>query len=116
VLADGWETSQATATGGSGGRYETSGRGTTLMPARAGSNVAGGGVARPAPADRITVALIPQAAEDLQHLQDRTGLSKTDIVNRAVSLYDFINTQLREGRDLLIRDNEAKETQVIRLM
>ena len=86
------------------------------MPARAGSNVAGGDVARQTPADRVTVALIPQAAGDLQHLQDRTGLSKTDIVNRAISLYDFVNTQLGEGRDLLIRDNEAKETQVIRLM
>jgi len=86
------------------------------MPARAGHRVAGADVARQTLADRITVALIPQAAEDLQHLQDRTGLSKTDLVNRAVSLYNFINTQLEAGRDLLIRDNEAEETQVIRLM
>jgi len=86
------------------------------MPARAVGNVAEGDVARPTLADRITVALIPQAAEDLQHLQNRTGLSKTDIVNRAVSLYDFVSTQLGEGRDLLIRDNETKETQVIRLI
>jgi hypothetical protein len=86
------------------------------MPARAGHSVAGADVARQMLADRITVALIPQAAEHLQHLQDTTGLSKTDLVNRAVSLYDFINTQLEAGRDLLIRDNEAEETQVIRLM
>ncbi len=86
------------------------------MPARAGGNVAGEDVARQTLAERITVALIPQAAEDLQHLQDRTGLSKTDLVNRAVSLYDFINTQLGQGRDLLIRDNETEEIQVIRLM
>ncbi len=86
------------------------------MPARAGNNVAGGDVARPTLTDRITVALIPQAAEDLQHLQDQTGLSKTDIVNRAISLYDFVNTQQGEGRDLLVRDNDAEETQVIRLI
>jgi hypothetical protein len=86
------------------------------MPARAGGNVAGEDVARQTLAERITVALIPQAAEDLQHLQGRTGLSKTDLVNRAVSLYDFINTQLGEGRDLLIRNNETEEIQVIRLM
>ncbi len=67
------------------------------MPARAGNNVAGGDVARPTLTDRITVALIPQAAEDLQHLQDQTGLSKTDIVNRAISLYDFVNTQQGQG-------------------
>jgi hypothetical protein len=86
------------------------------MPARVGGNVAREDVARQTLAERITVALIPQAAEDLQHLQGRTGLSKTDLVNRAVSLYDFINTQLGEGRDLLIRDNETEEIQVIRLM
>ena len=86
------------------------------MPARVGGNVAGEDVARQTLAERITVALIPQAAEDLQHLQGRTGLSKTDLVNRAVSLYDFINTELGEGRDLLIRDNETEEIQVIRLM
>jgi hypothetical protein len=108
-------TSQA-ATGGRQTALNTSGRGTIPMPARAGNAIAGGDVARPTLAERITVALIPQAAEDLQHLQDRTGLSKTDIVNRAISLYEFINTQLGEGRDLLIRDNETKETQVIRLM
>ena len=72
--------------------------------------------AAPAEIERITVALVPKAAADLQHLLEATGLSKTDLVNRAVSLYDFINTQLREGRDLLIRDSETKETQVVRLM
>ena len=39
--------------------------------------------------DRITVALIPQSAEDLQHLQDRTSLSKTNLVNRAITLYGY---------------------------
>ena len=45
--------------------------------------------------DRITVALIPQAGDDLQRLQDRTGLSKTDIVNRAIAVYEFLESQLR---------------------
>ena len=48
-------------------------------------------------AERITVALIPRAGEDLQHLQDRTGFSKTDIVNRAISLYEFIDAELIVG-------------------
>src|SRR5690242_15318166 len=61
--------------------------------------------------ERITVALIPKAAEDLQRVQGLTGLSKTDIVNRAISLYEFIEDQLRQGREVLIRDPEAEETQ-----
>jgi hypothetical protein len=68
------------------------------------------------PPERITVALIPKAAADLQNLQDNTSLSKTDLVNRAISLYEFIDEQMRAGRDLLIRDNGAGETQLVRLL
>jgi hypothetical protein len=67
-------------------------------------------------ADRITVALIPKAAADLQHLQDSTSLSKTDLVNRAISLYEFIDQQMRAGRDLLIRDGGTGETQLVRFL
>lgn len=66
--------------------------------------------------DRITVALVKQAGEDLQTLQDRTGLSKTDLVNRAISLYRFIDAQVKDGNDLLVRDQRTKETQLIRLL
>jgi hypothetical protein len=68
------------------------------------------------PPERITVALIPKAATDLQHLQDRTNLSKTDIVNRAITLYEFVDEQMRAGRDLLIRDNKTGETQLVRFL
>ena len=75
------------------------------------------GVARtPSVVDRITVALIPKASEDLQRLQDRTSLSKTDIANRAITLYEFIDAQLRTGHDVLIRDNEAGTTEIVRLL
>lgn len=66
--------------------------------------------------ERITVALIPKAAEDLQRLQERTGLSKTDIANRAITLYEFIDSQLNTGRDVLIKDSETGETQTVRLL
>ena len=88
------------------------------MAANKGSGIDHGGVdvARPLTADRITVALIPKAADDLQRLQDRTGLSKTDLANRAITLYEFIDAQMRASRDVLIRDNDTGETQVIRLL
>jgi hypothetical protein len=73
-------------------------------------------VARPALSERITVALIPKAADDLQRLQDRTGLSKTDLTNRAITLYEFIDAQMRAGRDVLVRDNGTGETQIVRLL
>jgi hypothetical protein len=65
--------------------------------------------------ERITVALIPKAAADLQALQDRSGLSKTDLTNRAISLYEFIDAQLREGREVLIRDPGTREMQLVHL-
>lgn len=72
--------------------------------------------ATPKPPERITVALIPQSAADLQHLQDKTSLSKTDLVNRAITLYEFIDSQLRDGKDLIVRNNKTGETQLVRFL
>lgn len=62
------------------------------------------------------MALVRKAGEDLQHLQDRTGLSKTDIVNRAITLYEFLDSQLQSGNDLLVRDPRTGETQLVRFL
>lgn len=74
---------------------------------------ADGGAGRQVTLDRITVALIPKSAEDLQALQERTSLSKTDLVNRAITLYEFIDARIRAGRDVLIRDTQTGETQTV---
>jgi len=63
--------------------------------------------------ERITVALVPKVAEELQRLQSRTNLSKTDLANRAITLYDFIDTQISAGREVLIRDKTTGETQAV---
>ncbi len=55
------------------------------------------------PVDRITVSLIAKAATELQLTHDRTGLSKTDIVNRAISLYEFVDAEQGAGADLIVR-------------
>jgi hypothetical protein len=86
------------------------------MTARAGKTTPEVDVARQQVAERITVALIPKVGDELQRLQDRTSLSKTDIANRAITLYEFIDAQLRAGRDVLIRDNDTGETQTVRLL
>jgi hypothetical protein len=71
---------------------------------------------RPPQNERITVALIPRAGQDLQLLQDRTSLSKTDIVNRAISLYKFIEERSRAGKEVLIRDNETGKMETVLLL
>jgi len=65
-------------------------------------------------AERITVALIPKAASDLQQAVDRTGLSKTDVVNRAITLYEYIDARLSRGAELLIRDGESGQVEQIK--
>jgi hypothetical protein len=66
------------------------------------------------PADRITVTLIPKVAAELQVIHDRTGLSKTDIVNRAITLYEFVDAELSAGAELIVRgDGESHRIKLI---
>ena len=66
-------------------------------------------------AERITVALIPKAARNLAKTQRRRGLSKTDITNRALSLYEFIDAALDAGSEILVRD-KAGTVQSVHLL
>jgi hypothetical protein len=61
----------------------------------------------------ITVTLIPKAEDDLRRLQKRTNLSKTDLANRAITSYEFLDAQMRAGHDLIVRDNRTGETKVV---
>jgi hypothetical protein len=85
------------------------------MAASAGKKTVPEGDTQPV-IERITVALIPKAGEDLQALQTRTSLSKTDIANRAITLYEFIDAQQRAGRDLLLRDKDTGEVQTVLIL
>jgi len=64
----------------------------------------------------IAVGLIPKAGAELLRLKDRTSLSGADVVNRAIISYAFLDAQLRDGQDLLIRDNGTGETKLVRFM
>ena len=64
--------------------------------------------------DRVTVALVPKAATDLQSTHERTHMSKTDIVNRAVSLYEFVEAEMSAGAELIVR--RGGEDYVVKLL
>ena len=66
--------------------------------------------------DRITVTLIPKATQGLRLLQERTGLSKTDLTNRAITLYEFVDDQLRSGHDIIARNQATGETRLVKLI
>jgi hypothetical protein len=80
-----------------------------------GLDVARGSSGERVAVDRMTISLIPRTVKELEQLQEKTGLSKTDIVNRAISLYAFVTEQLDSGQDLLVRDRQSGEVQRIQL-
>jgi hypothetical protein len=69
----------------------------------------------PRPVDRVTVALTPGAESGLRRLQERTNLSKTDLANRAITAYQFVDEQLRAGRHLFVRNNRTGEVLPVEL-
>lgn len=68
-------------------------------------------------AERITVALTGRAANQLQKLREWTGgLSKTDLVNRALSVYYFVAQQGEEGKQLAVYDPQKDEFQLVHVV
>jgi hypothetical protein len=62
----------------------------------------------------ITVALISPVADQLRCLQKNTHLSATDLTNRAITSYAFLDEQMRAGNDLMVRDDWTGETRLVR--
>jgi hypothetical protein len=63
---------------------------------------------------RITVSLIEKAAADLRKLISRTHLSQTDVVNRALSLYEFVDSEMESGAEIIVR-RDGKDHHVVLL-
>lgn len=70
----------------------------------------------PKPVERISIGLIARVAEELRRIVARTGMSKADIVNRAVSLYSYIDSRTAAGDEILIRSAATGEVERIKLL
>lgn len=51
---------------------------------------------------RITVNLIPKADDALTWLAEHTGMNRTDVINRALQLYQFTEERAAEGDKLTL--------------
>jgi hypothetical protein len=49
------------------------------------------------------MVLLPVAAQAMARLVERTGMSKANVVNRALQIYDYIEAETRQGTQLLLR-------------
>jgi predicted transcriptional regulator len=58
---------------------------------------------------RMSVSLVPRAQEALDATAERTGLSKTDVINRALQAYAFLEEQWADGAKILVRRGETTE-------
>ncbi|HSZ45276.1 MAG TPA: hypothetical protein VK823_08060 [Streptosporangiaceae bacterium] len=68
------------------------------------------------PGEGLAVILIEPAGEALRQLQERTNLSRADIANRALVLYQFVDAELRAGRHVITQDCETGTAQVVELV
>jgi len=61
----------------------------------------------------ITVTLIPQAAEALETTAALTGISRADVIGRALQLYAFIEFERATGTEILLRrDGETSRLKI----
>ena len=66
-------------------------------------------------AERLTVGLTNRAASELRALRIATELTKTELVNRALCLYYFIEQQRQEGKQLAVYDQDCGEFQPVHI-
>ena len=62
----------------------------------------------------ITIPLIPAVVDDLWRLRRRTKLSTTDLTNRAITSYEFLDARFRTGHDLMVRHRGTGEIELVR--
>ncbi len=53
--------------------------------------------------ENIQLALVDRAASDLAKACRRSRMSPTDIVNRAITLYEFLDEERASGAEVLLR-------------
>lgn len=67
-------------------------------------------------AERVNVGLLEEPANDLEELKNRSGLTKTDLINRAISLYAMLYRDVKiDGKELLLADPDRKNIERLRI-
>jgi hypothetical protein len=63
--------------------------------------------------EAVTVALIPAARAAVTQTAGRTGLSETDVINRALQAYAYLEEQVAAGSEVLVRHPDGTVHQVM---
>ncbi|MER6915001.1 hypothetical protein ABT354_25270 [Streptomyces sp. NPDC000594] len=57
--------------------------------------------------ERYSVTLVPPAVKAITEVMDGTGLSKADVINRAVQVYAYLEARKADGMDVLLRNADG---------
>lgn len=57
-------------------------------------------------ASRANVGLTEKSTFALRYLTNKLEMSQTDVINRALQLYQFIETNKDDGKTLALRDGD----------
>jgi hypothetical protein len=63
--------------------------------------------------ERVNAKLTSETSEALRSLTERTGVRKTDLVNRAISMYAFMDAELSKGSVFYLTDSNGKEHRLV---
>jgi predicted transcriptional regulator len=62
---------------------------------------------------RLSVNLAPDVAEALKRLANKSGVTLTEMVRRAISTENFLEEQRAAGKKVLIADEEEKNVREV---
>src|ERR1700722_13091824 len=65
--------------------------------------------------NRITVGIIPKVWTELQRLMASTKYNRTDVVNRAISVYAMVDDNMRDGYELVFRDPKTGKERIVEI-
>jgi hypothetical protein len=82
------------------------------MPQATGQRKREGG----SPLERVTVNLIARASDALRRLSDRTGDSRTDNINRAIQIYEYLDDITSRGGAIYVRESKDSELQLVKML
>ncbi|WP_345439254.1 hypothetical protein [Actinoallomurus vinaceus] len=63
----------------------------------------------PGPLERVTVNLTPRSAKALDDVVQLTRDTKTDVINRALQVYAYVEKIMYDGGAVYIREAESED-------
>lgn len=70
----------------------------------------------PGARERVTVNLTAKGAAALTELMHLTGDTKTDVINRALGVYAYLETVDQEGGKVYVRENDQSDLERVRFL